>query len=696
MAVIPVEKVLIVVHKSIKDDFLHDLQKEGIIHITDLKESTHQTSEMLTRINDTLNQLSGYKKRSVLETFIKVKKSINFDKFENSVKSFDYSKTIKKFEEIKSAREANETQLQYYSDNITLLSPWTPLDYDIRLLKSFKETDAIPCFIPSKEIGEELFAKIEDIPHSFELINSVGTTSYYIFFVKKEQSSLLRSRFIETGCEVVDFKDMSGKPADLIATLKDKIEHIEKRIDELQDEETELSHEISKLEVAYDLLVNRSKKEEIAESLPETTRTINVIGWVKRRDIKRLDAMVNNAEFVVYDKVEPEPDENPPVSIHNPKWTRPYEMLIKLYSMPKPKEYDPTPFIAFFFPLFFALCITDAIYGILLILLTFYLFKKVAGDKSLIWILFMGGIFTIFTGAMVGGWAGNLFDFLGFEPLVKFKNSLTVFDPLTNPMIFVVLSLGLGFIHMLLGIAIEVVDSIKNGEYGQAIFANLTWFILLPSIILYFTVFGDSVSAKMVLEPVMWFCVVGIIVFSYHEGKPKLLDQIIWAVIIFLIWYSITKLVLGVLFNIQYQVHVPKEVYYLSLILVVIEFLRRKEAKKVLGKVVWGLYNLYGISGYLGVVLSYVRLMALGMVTGVIAMAVNIIAWMVMKIPIVGIVFGIIILIGGHLFNLAINCLGGFIHTMRLQYIEFFGRFYTGGSKPFKPFGFETKYVEIE
>jgi V/A-type H+-transporting ATPase subunit I len=84
------------------------------------------------------------------------------------------------------------------------------------------------------------------------------------------------------------------------------------------------------------------------------------------------------------------------------------------------------------------------------------------------------------------------------------------------------------------------------------------------------------------------------------------------------------------------------------------------------------------------------------MVTGVIAIAINKIAWMMIGIPVIGIILAILILIPGHLFNIAINALGGFIHTMRLHYIEFFGRFYAGGSKPFKPFGFETKYVEIE
>lgn len=697
MAVIPVEKVLIVIHKSIKDTFLHNLQKEGIVHITELKESTSRTSEAVAKINDALSQLSPYKKRGMLETFVKIKKPINFETFEKSAKAYDYPKTVTELEAIKKERERSTTLLHNLQDDITLLSPWTPLNYDISFLKAFKRTEAVPCIIPSKEIREAIFTKIDDIPHSYEVVNTVGSTFYYIFFVRKEDAAVMRSRLIENECEVVEFGDLTGIPAHLIAILRHKVDQITRRIEELHNEETALSEEMSQLELASDHIVNERTKEDIAENLPETTRTVSIIGWVKKRDMKRLDALVKKSELAVYDRIKPEPQEKPPVALQNPKWSSPYEMLVKLYSMPHPKEYDPTPFLAVFFPLFFALCITDAIYGIFLIFFCLYLLKRVAGDRSLIWILLVGGFITIFTGSMVGGWAGNLFDQIAYEPLIRFKNSLMLFDPLVNPMIFLGLALGIGFIHMLLGITIEVIDSMRNGAYGEAIFANLTWLIFLPLLILYFTVFKTMPVVKAIFEIIMWVCVVGIVVFAHQEAKAQRLDQIIWAVIIWLIWYPVTQGILGILFNYHYTIQVPSYVYYVfGVPLLIIEIIRFREAKKVLGKIAWGLYRLYGISTYLSVVLSYVRLMALGMVTGVIAMAINIIAWMVLKIPIIGIVFTILILIGGHLFNLVINCLGGFIHTMRLQYIEFFGRFYSGGSKPFKPFGFETKYVEIE
>jgi len=108
-----------------------------------------------------------------------------------------------------------------------------------------------------------------------------------------------------------------------------------------------------------------------------------------------------------------------------------------------------------------------------------------------------------------------------------------------------------------------------------------------------------------------------------------------------------------------------------------------------------GLYSLYGISGYLSDTLSYSRILALGLATGVIGMVVNNLAQTAFKIPVAGFVLAPIIFVGGHLFNLGIGFLGGFVHSMRLQFVEFFTKFYKGGGKPFKAFRIENKYMEF-
>jgi len=118
--------------------------------------------------------------------------------------------------------------------------------------------------------------------------------------------------------------------------------------------------------------------------------------------------------------------------------------------------------------------------------------------------------------------------------------------------------------------------------------------------------------------------------------------------------------------------------------------------KNPLARFFGGLYSLYGISAYLGDTLSYSRILALGLSTGVIAMVVNTLCGIALGIPWVGWILAALIFAGGHLFNLAIGFLGGFVHSMRLQFVEFFNKFIRTGGRPFKPFTYEGQFVDFE
>lgn len=120
-----------------------------------------------------------------------------------------------------------------------------------------------------------------------------------------------------------------------------------------------------------------------------------------------------------------------------------------------------------------------------------------------------------------------------------------------------------------------------------------------------------------------------------------------------------------------------------------------RSQKNILKKFMSGLLSLYNVTSYLSDVLSYSRLLALGLATGVIATVINTMARM-LGVNIFGYIAMLLVLIGGHLFNVAVNALGAYVHSSRLQYIEFFGKFYEGGGKPFQPLRIDTKYVDLE
>jgi V/A-type H+-transporting ATPase subunit I len=120
-----------------------------------------------------------------------------------------------------------------------------------------------------------------------------------------------------------------------------------------------------------------------------------------------------------------------------------------------------------------------------------------------------------------------------------------------------------------------------------------------------------------------------------------------------------------------------------------------RHKKGIFRKFFSGVLSLYNVTGFMSDVLSYSRLFALGLATGVIATAINTIGKM-LGTNIIGMILMVVVLIGGHVFNLLINVLGAYVHSSRLQYIEFFGKFFEGGGKVFSPFRMKTKYIEVE
>jgi V/A-type H+-transporting ATPase subunit I len=120
-----------------------------------------------------------------------------------------------------------------------------------------------------------------------------------------------------------------------------------------------------------------------------------------------------------------------------------------------------------------------------------------------------------------------------------------------------------------------------------------------------------------------------------------------------------------------------------------------RESRNPFKRFLKGAYALYGITGYLSDVLSYSRLLALGLATGIIGSVINKMAAMAAG-GILGPLFFTIIVIGGHAMNIGINALGAYVHTNRLQYVEFFGKFYEGGGRTFNPFNMNTKYYKVK
>ena len=229
--------------------------------------------------------------------------------------------------------------------------------------------------------------------------------------------------------------------------------------------------------------------------------------------------------------------------------------------------------------------------------------------------------------------------FFGAEFTVPwFPVPLPLVSPLGDPIGMLVLCLGVGVLHIFTGLIVKMYDDIRSGHLWDAIFDQFTWILVISGLLL-------------LALPSLQMVGIGIAVV----GAGTIL-------------------------------------------------LTGGRHKKGIGKVTGGLGALYNITSFLSDILSYARIMALGLATGVIGMVMNTLAGMVMGIPLVmitenvslfGILFALIIYIIGHVFNLAMSLLSAYVHDSRLQYIEFYNKFYDGGGYEFKPLSIRTKYVDL-
>ena len=241
---------------------------------------------------------------------------------------------------------------------------------------------------------------------------------------------------------------------------------------------------------------------------------------------------------------------------------------------------------------------------------------------------------------------------------------LALLNPMKEPMTFLLIALAVGVVHLVAGICLKMVDNLKRGRITAAILDQCSWIIIIAGILLTAIPFAGSFFGGQSSS--------GAVQISFSLSPTAFLEMynILPA-------YSQT----GVL---------------LTLAGIVVLFLFAGRHSNSVGKrFAKGAYEVYGIIQLFADILSYSRLLALGLATSVIATVVNTIAGMAGEMPYVGPVLLIAILIIGHLGNLLINALSGFIHTARLQFVEFFTKFYQSGGQPFEPLRREGKYTIV-
>ncbi|MEN4018000.1 MAG: V-type ATP synthase subunit I [Methanobacterium sp.] len=445
-----------------------------------------------------------------------------------------------------------------------------------------------------------------------------------------EVSSLLRKHEFE----LYDISILYGKPEAIIKNSKSRIDEINNEKDQLMDNLAELAEKwIDDLLVLKEQLEIEKDRNEIFSSFGETEKTLMLEAWVPEKKLDKSLEIIKQASegHSIVEVTNPHGSEDIPIHLDNPRFAKPYELFVHMYSPPRYKETDPTLLMAMVFPFFFGFCLTDAGYGAANALIGLALVSglgkvnRIMRDLGMI--LVACGIWAIILGLVTNSLFGDFIPrWIIGDPNAALPTTIAAVNSFVFPQNILIWALIVGVIYTIMGLIIGAMDNVRMGQIKQALGEQVVWLIL--------------------------FVGVGLLAASMMLGLGSIILYAGGALIL---------IALGML------------VYFN------------------------GALGIMDISGFLGTILSYARLLALCLATGGIATTVNILANLIGDIigGVIGIIAIIIISLFGHIANGAFQTLGAFINSLRLHYVEFFSQFYIGGSTKFRAFRTKRKLTKL-
>ncbi len=659
MAISKMTKVLIVTHRNESAELLEALQGAGIVHLLDAERAmvSKEWPELITE---------GGRPRDLEDMTIRLGKAIAFleanatekgggslfaplievgqSEYTSVTTGEDATNLLDRTEEISGKLEKLGNELDECRGKLATLMPWRGLTTPVEELFALSSSVCMTGLMPVQH-AHEVRLELEELGAVVEKVGESGTYESWVVVCLKDLSADAGKTLRAGEFEPVNFEGMTGTVSSLIDDVQGRIDSIEQEIAQSQQEAQELAKRRLELQILEDHFGNLLAREQMRNTAPETERVIFLEGWVKDKEYGQLEEVVGRFGSSTVGKMDVAENEEVPVEIENKQPARPFELITRLYGMPEYTNVDPTAVLAPFFALFFGICLTDAGYGLVLIALVWWIMKKFQGDKKAFQMMLGCSIFAVVAGALTGGWFGDALtalipaDTWIHETINGIREKMMWFDPMKDPMIFFGISLGLGYFQVLVGLFVAFFHKLSQKDIVGALCDHLTWIIFLNSLIL----FGIS---KAGVIPAGFSGIFGII--------------------------SIAMSVVILLFS--------------------------ERSGGWGGRIGMGAFQLFSTVFYVGDVLSYVRLMALGMVTGGFGMAINVLVKLVMDIPVpfLGYILGAVLFVGGHLFNLGMGVLSAFVHSLRLQFVEFFPKFLVGGGRAFSPLSRNYRHVTIK
>jgi V/A-type H+-transporting ATPase subunit I len=638
-------RVLFVGHKDHLEptiEVLHDLH---VVHIEEYTGEEYfsigkplagvdQDSRMLLKLRSIANFL-GIKK-SYLEPTSAEKISSELGKKLDELESAVLEKLKRKSEieaNIKDA-ETNIHEIRVFSG--------IPLNFDL-----CRGYETLHVFTGTIKKGAEIEAGLNPITTDYQLY--VGTTGTIVLFVPAKYTDEVAELLNDALFNEVNIPAMSGVPDELLGELKTRLDMFVKDLESLSSEINSMKAQYEEFILASEELLSIDTQKKEAPLFFATSEHAFIIdGWIPDDEFETLESRVKEAtgdrvHIALHEETVDEvaaDETDVPIEYDNPKIVKPFEAVMNLYGRPKYHEIDPTTFVFIAFPLFYGMILGDIGYALILLGISLYGISKLHGEgwNSLFTVLIYCNIVTLFFGILYG-------EFLGFSLAGHVSEGHHVAGLIP----------GWETIELMHGLGDEMITYPVHRTHIITTLLVLTLLIGVIHINIGLTAGFRNVLVK-------------------HGMKAAILEKISWIVLqlgVFLLLLGMMGVVTSML---------PGAVVFVLAVIML-----------VVGE---GGTAIMEIPSIMSNVLSYSRLLAVGLSSIGIATAINTMSGMMFDSGGLFIVVAAIIFIFGHALNTALSVIAPGLHALRLQYVEFFTKFYEGGGRIYDPFGYNRIYTE--